>query len=92
VEQLPQLSQKFRSIQVLIRFVLRFIILTAFAMLGKVGFANSLIALLWMSAVISAGIAIMRREPPFDVVLNYWDETAIYAATCMLVSAIEQYA
>jgi hypothetical protein len=92
VQQLPQLSQKFRSIQVLIRFVLRFIILTCFATLGAVSFANSLIALLWMSALISAGIAMLRREPPFDTVLNYWDETVIYTAMCMLVIALRQYA
>jgi len=92
VEQLPQLSQKFKSVQVLIRFALRFIILTGFATLGTVGFANSMIALLWMSAVISATIAILRREQPFDVVLNYWDETVIYTAMCMLVSALRQYA
>ena len=36
-------------------------------------------------AVLSAVIAIMRREPPFDATLDHWDETVSYAAICALV-------
>jgi hypothetical protein len=31
--------------------------------------------LLWMSTILGAVIATIRREPPFDKVLNHWDET-----------------
>ena len=34
----------------------------------------------------------MRREPPFDKVLNHWDETVAYAALCCLVSGFNQVA
>lgn len=83
--QLPHPSQKLRSVQVLIRFGLRLLILAGFAAFGSIGFGGSLIALLWMSTVLSAVIAIMRREPPFDATLNHWDETVSYAAICALV-------
>jgi hypothetical protein len=86
VAQLP----KFRSVQVLIRFSLRLVILAGFAAFGSIGFGRSLIALLWMASILCAVIAIMRREPPFDAVLNHWDETASYAAICALVSTLSQ--
>ena len=90
--QFPNLSQQLRSTQVIARFGLRMIILVIFATLGSIGFGRSLVALLCMSAVLSAVIGVMRREPPFDAVLNHWDETAAYAALCCLVSAINQTA
>jgi hypothetical protein len=65
-------------------------ILTIFAAFGSIGFGRSLAALLWMSTVLCAVIGTMRREPPFDNVLNHWDETAAYAALCCLVSAYNQ--
>jgi hypothetical protein len=37
-------------------------------------------ALLWMSIILSAVIGTMRREPPFDIVLNHRDETVAHAA------------
>jgi hypothetical protein len=90
VAQLPYPSQKLRSVQVLIRFCLRLIILAGFAAFGSIGFGRSLVALLWMSTILSAVIAIMRREPPFDAVLNHWDETVSYAAICAFVSGLNQ--
>jgi hypothetical protein len=68
------------------------IILTVFATFGSIGFGRSLAALLWMSTILSAVIAAMRREPPFDKALNHWDETAAYAALCCLVSGFNQAA
>ena len=35
---------------------------------------RSLAALLWMSTILSAVVGTIRREPPFDTVLNHWDE------------------
>ena len=74
----------------LVRFGFRLFILVAFATFGGIGFGKSLAALLWMSTILCAVIAIVRREPPFDAVLNYWDEMVTYAALCMLVSGLNQ--
>ncbi len=82
--QPPNLPQELRSIQVLVRFFLRMAILMAFAVFGSVGFGSSLVALLWMAAILSAIVGGMRREPPFDTVLNHWDEMIAYAALCCL--------
>ena len=71
----------------LVRFCLRMIILVIFAAFGSIGFGRSLAALLGMSTILSAVIGTMRREPPFDVVLNHWDETVAYAALFSLVSS-----
>jgi hypothetical protein len=75
---------------VLIRFGLRMSILMIFAMFGHIGFGRSLTALLWMSAILCAFIAIIRREHPFDTALNHWDEMVTYAASGMLVSGFNQ--
>ena len=88
--QLPNLPRYLRSAQVLARFFLRIVILVAFATFGSIGFGRSLVALLWMSTIISAVIGAIKREPPFDAILNHWDETVAYAALCCLVSAFSQ--
>ena len=74
----------------IVRFGLRMIILTLFATFGSIGFARNLAALLWMSTILSAVIGAMRREPPLDRALNYWDEMVAYAALCCLVSGLNQ--
>ncbi len=74
----------------LVRFCLRLIILIVFAAFGSIGFGGSLAALLWMSTVLSAVIGAMKRELPFDAVLNHWDETVFYLALCCLVSGLNQ--
>ncbi len=81
----PYLAEP-RSRQVLIRFCLRMVILVIFAGFGGAGFARSLAALLWMSIIVSALIGAVKREVPFDTVLNHWDETVAYLALCYLVS------
>ena len=68
------------------------IILVIFATLGSIGFARSLAALLWMSAILAAVIGAMRRERMMDTVLNHWDEMVAYAALCCLVSGFNQAA
>ncbi|WP_245476036.1 hypothetical protein [Bradyrhizobium sp. Leo170] len=87
MQPLPNLPQKLKSAQVLVRFVFRLLILTGFALFGSVGFGRSLIARLWMSVVLCAVIALMRREQFMGTDLNHWDEMAAYAALCALVSA-----
>jgi hypothetical protein len=60
------------------------------AVFASIGFGRSLVALLWMSTILSAVIGAVRREPPFDNRPHHWDETAAYAALCALVSGLSQ--
>jgi hypothetical protein len=85
--QLPNLPRELRSTQVIVRFILRTSILVFFAAFGVIGFGRSLAALLWMSIILSAVIGTMKREQPFGIVLNHWDETVAYAALFSLVSS-----
>ena len=66
------------------------VILVIFAVFASIGFGRSLVALLWMSTILSAVIGAVRHELPFDTVLNHWDENAAYAALCALVSGLSQ--
>jgi hypothetical protein len=86
--QLPDLSRQLRSTQVIARFMLRTIILVVFASFASVGFSKGLAALLWMSIILSSVIGTVKREAPFDLVLNHWDETVAYAALFALMSSI----
>ena len=88
--QQPYPSQKLRSVQVLIRFSLRLVILAGFAAFGSIGFGSSLIALLWMASILCAVVGTLRREPPCDALLNHWDEAVSYAAICALVSELNR--
>jgi hypothetical protein len=81
-------SREFKNTQVAIRFMVRIVVLCVFAMLGNIGFARGLVALLWMSAIMSVAVGIMRREPMFDSALTYWDEAAAYGSLCCLASAL----
>jgi hypothetical protein len=90
--QLPNLPRQLRSTQVLVRFCLRMSILVIFAAFGAIGFGRSLAALLWMAIILCAVVGAMRREPPFDAVLNHWDETVAYAALFSLVSVFNHSA
>lgn len=74
----------------LLRFGFRLAILVIFAMFGSIGFGNSFAVLLWMSTILCAVLAVIRREPPLDAALNHWDECVAYAAMCMLVSGLNQ--
>ena len=44
------------------------VILVIFAVFASIGFGRSLVALLWMSTILSAVIGAVRHEPPFDTV------------------------
>lgn len=69
---------------VLMRFGVRTAILSVFASFGTIGFGRSLAALLWMTIMLCAVIATIRRERVFTAGLNHWDEmvatTALYCA------------
>jgi hypothetical protein len=92
VVQPPLLPQDLRSVQVLARFSMRMIVLSAFAAFGSAGFGKSFVALLWMSGAFSAIVGAFRRERPADVVLNHWDEAAAYAALFSLAIALDHAA
>lgn len=74
------------SIQVMVRFALRMVILVIFAAFASASFAGSMVALLWMAAVLCVVAAVMRRELPFRADLNHWDEMTSYLALCALAS------
>ena len=82
------LPGELRSTQVIVRLGMRLLIITAFASFGSIGFARSFAALLWMSTVLCAVVGIIKRERPFDVVLNHWDETVAYAALFCLAHGV----
>jgi hypothetical protein len=90
--QLPNLPRELKSTQVLLRFCLRMSILVIFAAFGSIGFGRSLAALLSMSVILSAVIGAIKREPPFDTVLNHWDEAVAYAALFSLISSFNHSA
>ena len=79
--------RKLGSAHVIVRFCLRLLVLTAFAAFGSIGFARSLIVLLWMSTMLCALIGSMRRDPFMAPDLNHWDEMAAYGALCALAQA-----
>jgi hypothetical protein len=85
------LTREVRSIQVIIRFCLRLIILIVFAAFGSIGFGRSLRALLCMSAALCAVLAIAKREAPLDSVLNHWDEITVYVALYCLTAVFDSY-
>jgi hypothetical protein len=85
------LTREAKSIQVIGRFWLRMVILAVFAAFGSIGFARSLAALLGMSAVLSAVIAIIKREKMLGASLNHWDEMAIYVALACLLAGVDGY-
>jgi len=69
---------------VLARFCIRIVILMTFAALSGGGFGTSFAALSAMSAVLSAVVAVVRREAVFPRTLNHWDEAFAYAALYFL--------
>jgi hypothetical protein len=86
--QLHHIPREYKNIQVAIRFILRIVILCVFARLGNIDFARSLVALLWMSGIMSIAVAVIRRESIFDSTITYWDEAAAYGSLCCLASAL----
>lgn len=86
--QYPNIPNDTRSIQVLVRFFLRMVVLSVFAALGSVGFTKSMAALLWLSAILCVVAGSLRREAVFDSALTHWDEGVAYAALYCLTSAI----
>jgi hypothetical protein len=90
--QLSLPPRTFRSSEVIVRFFARMIVLVGFAAVAGIGFAPGLAMLLWMSTILSAGIAAFKREPPLSDVLNHWDEAVAYIALCCLIESLSRAA
>ena len=82
------IPQQLNSPQVLWRFALRLVLLSAFASLGTRGFGAAFAALLALSAIFCVIVGAMRREAMFGPVLTHWDEAAAYAVIGRLASAL----
>jgi len=90
VQQLPHLPQQLKSVQVLARFSVRLVIVTAFAAFGNLGFGRSFAALLLLSVGVCVISGIIRHERLFDDTLTYWDEGALYGLLYALTATINQ--
>ncbi|ABD87699.1 hypothetical protein [Rhodopseudomonas palustris] len=77
-----------RNLQVVIRFVLHVAIVGAVASFGDIGFARSLVALLWLSAMLCVGAAVLLRETIGEHVLTYWDEAAAFGSLFCLANVV----
>ena len=80
----PDISHELVSVQVLIRFLLRMVLLSVFAALGSQGFARTLGSLLVLATFYCITVGAIRREAPFGPVLTYFDEAAAYAVIARL--------
>jgi hypothetical protein len=90
---LPQSSDISRALspaRIIARFAVRVALLAAFAAFGSIGFGRSLKALLWMSIILCAAVALLKRETPFGTVLNHWDECAAFGALFALVHVVNE--
>jgi hypothetical protein len=76
------------SIQVLVRFALRAVLLTTFASFSSHGFGKALVSLLTLAAIFCMMVATMRREQPTWSSLSHWDEAAMYATIAGLMASL----
>jgi hypothetical protein len=76
--------------RIIARFAVRVALLAAFAAFGSIGFGRSLKALLWMSIILCAAVALLKRETLFGAVLNHWDECAAFGALFALVHVVNE--
>ncbi|MBR0836753.1 hypothetical protein JQ612_26480 [Bradyrhizobium manausense] len=88
--QSSDISRALNPTRVIARFAVRVALLAAFAAFGSIGFGRSLKALLWMSIILCAGVALLRREAPFGPVLNHWDECVAFGALFALVHIVNE--
>jgi hypothetical protein len=79
------LTHEAQTIRAIVRFWLRMAILLIFAAFSSIRFDQTLTLLLLMSTLLSAVLAILKREQPLAPVVNHWDEAITYAALCCLI-------
>ena len=72
------------------RFGVRTLILMVFASFGTIGYGRSLAVLLWMTIILCAVLATIRRERVFTAGLNHWDEMVAFTALYCGVTAINE--
>jgi hypothetical protein len=84
--QTPHIPRDLGSNYVLVRFLLRMVILSVFALLGSHGFGKTLESLLALAALYCVFASAIRREAPFGPVLTHVDEAAAYAVIARLAS------
>jgi ABC-type microcin C transport system permease subunit YejB len=84
VQDAPQASSR----QVLFRIIFRLAVLAAFASFGSAAFGKAFAALLTMSAIFCAIVAVMRREAMFGQPLTHWDEAATYVVLGYVIAAL----
>ena len=78
-EPQPTIQRQLNSRNVLFRFTMRFVLLSAFALIGTHDFMPTLAALLMLSAVFCAMAGATRGESIFGPALTHWDEAAAFA-------------
>jgi hypothetical protein len=82
----PAIPPPFHSWQVLLRFAVRLVVLSAFASLSTRGFGTTFAALLALSVVFCAMMGALLGEAIFGRVLTHWDEAAAYVVVGHLAS------
>jgi hypothetical protein len=68
--------------------VFRLVVLSVFASFGGEAFGRAFAALLAMSAIYCAIVAVIRREAMFGPALTHCEEAATYAALAYLITAL----
>ena len=84
----PDIPHDLVSAQVLVRFLLRIVILSICAALGRQGFGKTIEPLLTLATCYCIFIGGIRREAPLGHVLTHYDEAAAYALGAGLASWI----
>jgi hypothetical protein len=74
--------------RVLVRFVFRTVLLSAFATLSTRAFGTVLTTLLGLSAIFRAFVGVFRREAIFGPTLTHWDEAVAFAVMAHAVAAL----
>jgi hypothetical protein len=86
----PRLASphQFSSSQVLVRFALRLLFLSIFALVSAAGFPTLFPRLMALAAIYCVIVAALRGEPVWGRVLTHWDEAAGYGAIACLVAKL----
>jgi hypothetical protein len=88
----PRLTSphRFSSTQVLLRFALRLVLFSVFAVIGAAGFRIMFPTLMILSAFYCTIAAALQGEEMFGRVLTHWDEAAGYGALACLITELSK--
>jgi len=84
----PDIPHDLVSAQVLVRFLLRIVILSICAALGRQGFGKTIEPLLTLATCYCIVVGGIRCEAPLGQVLTHYDEAAGYALGASLAAWI----